>query len=241
MKNEARLYLDPRTKLIILTLFSIIVMVDVSGGAAYILRIILTFIPVILVMIEGRTNLAISFSLSFVLASFLMKFTQGRIFGLFGMLILFFCYMILQFAPTIITVSYCISTTKISEFMKTMDKLRLPQGLIISLAVMMRFFPTIREEYSFIKDAMKMRGISLGKGNLLNMVNYRVVPILFSCLNIGDELLAAAVTRGLGSPIRRTCVYEIGFSAIDIFLIIGMSLLSIIYLFMTLNSGLVIL
>ena len=43
---------DPRTKLLILALFSVVVMIDVVDGPAYIIRIIMTFIPVILVCLE---------------------------------------------------------------------------------------------------------------------------------------------------------------------------------------------
>ena len=104
------------------------------------------------------------------------------------MLILFLCYMITQFAPTMIMVWYCISTTKISEFMAAMNRMRLPQGLAISIAVMMRFFPTLSEEYRSIRDVMRMRRITFGGGKVTKMIEYRLVPLLFSCISIGDEL-----------------------------------------------------
>lgn len=51
------LRLDPRTKLLILALFSVVVMIDVVDGPAYIVRIIMTFIPVFLVCLEGKYTL----------------------------------------------------------------------------------------------------------------------------------------------------------------------------------------
>ncbi|MCR5848327.1 MAG: energy-coupling factor transporter transmembrane protein EcfT [Lachnospiraceae bacterium] len=47
-----------------------------------------------------------------------------------------------------------------------MQKMHIPDGITISLAVVMSFFPTIKEEYSAISDAMKMHGIRFGGGNL---------------------------------------------------------------------------
>ena len=56
---------------------------------------------------------------------------------------------------------------------------------------------------------MKMRGITFGGGNALKMIEYRMIPVLFSCVNIGDELTAAAITRGLGGKTKRTSVVEL--------------------------------
>ena len=150
-----RFHLDPRTKLLLLILFSVVVMIDVTDGPAYIVRAIMTYIPVVLVCLEGKPHVGARFTVLFILATWLMEITQENIGGIAGMLILFLCYMITQFAPTMIMVWYCISTTKISEFMAAMNRMRLPQGLAISIAVMMRFFPTLSEEYRSIRDAMR--------------------------------------------------------------------------------------
>lgn len=36
------------------------------------------------------------------------------------------------------------------------------------------------------------------------MLEYRLVPLMVSVVKIGDELSAAALTRGLGAPVKRT-------------------------------------
>jgi len=144
-----------------------------------------------------------------------LQLNANRLGGVVGMLVLAYASIIMQFMPTMITVWYCIGTTKISEFMAAMNRMHLPQGLSISIAVMMRFFPTLAEEYRSIRDAMKMRGIRFGGGKVSKMAEYRLIPLLFSSISIGDELSAAAVTRGLGAPVRRTNVCEIGLHARD--------------------------
>ena len=82
--------------------------------------------------------------------------------------------------------------------------------------VIFRFFPTVSEEYQAIRDAMKMRGIRFGGKNPFLMVEYRLVPLIVSVVKIGDELSAAALTRGLGAPGRRTNLCRIGFHAQDL-------------------------
>jgi energy-coupling factor transport system permease protein len=47
------------------------------------------------------------------------------------------------------------------------------------------------------------------------MIEYRMIPLLFSCVNIGDELSAAAVTRGLGGKVKRTGVQVLKMSVAD--------------------------
>ena len=48
------------------------------------------------------------------------------------------------------------------------------------------------------------------------MIEYRLIPLMVSVVKIGDELSAAALTRGLGAPVRQTNVCEIGFHVQDI-------------------------
>ena len=238
-KISSLLHLDPRTKMLILALFSVVVMIDVVDGPAYVVRIIMTFIPVFLVCLEGKIHIAARFTILFIAASLVQSYTQQHIGGSISkMLVLFVCFMITQFAPVMITVWYCISTTKISEFMAAMNRMHAPQGLSISLAVMMRFFPTLAEEYRSIRDAMKMRGIAFGGGKITKMITYRLIPLLFSSISIGDELSAAAITRGLGAPVRRTNVCEIGFHVYDFLMMIVMSVMTGLYVWFSLLSGL---
>lgn len=232
---------DPRTKLILLVLFSVIIMIDVTDGPAYIVRVIMTYIPVVLICLEGKPHIGARFTVLFIFATWLMVFTQEKIGGIAGMLILFVCYMVTQFAPTMIVVWYCISTTKISEFMAAMNRMHAPRGLSISIAVMLRFFPTLAEEYRYIRDAMRMRGIGFGGGKVSKMVEYRLIPLLFSSISIGDELSAAAVTRGLGAPVKRTNVCEIGFHCRDFVIIAVSFVLTLLYIYLSSESGSVIL
>ena len=53
-----------------------------------------------------------------------------------------------------------ISTTKVSEFLSAMNRVHAPKKLVIPLAVMLRYIPTIQEDWRFIKDAMRLRDVS---------------------------------------------------------------------------------
>ena len=117
--------------------------------------------------------------------------------------------------PSLMMGAYVVSTTTVSEFTAAMLRLHLSEIIIIPLSVMFRFFPTVADEFSSINAAMKMRGIALGGRHAGKIVEYRMVPLMTCSVKIGEELSAAALTRGLGGNVRRTNVCEIGFHVQD--------------------------
>ncbi len=214
--------LDPRTKFYMILIVSAVVMMSATTPFLWGVRIAMTLIPIILLIIEKRYTSAFGFAFLYIAALVLtFAFLSEESKGIFKSLLTGYSGIVVQFMPCLITAWYVIRTTKIDEFMSAMQKMKLPDGITISLAVVMRFFPTIKEEYSSISDAMKMRGISFGGGNAAKMVEYRMIPLLFSCVNIGDELSAAAITRGLGGKVKRTSVEELRLRFIDWLLIIA--------------------
>jgi energy-coupling factor transport system permease protein len=137
-----------------------------------------------------------------------------------------------RMGPGLLMGYFLLTTTTVSEFIAVMEKVHLPRQIIIPLSVMFRFFPTIKEESLSINNAMRMRGISFGKskGSLLSLMEYRFVPLFISCVKIGEELSCSALTRGLGSPVKRTNICKIGFGVSDLLygILTGITLLLIV-------------
>jgi energy-coupling factor transport system permease protein len=224
------LKLDPRTKLYMILIVSAIVMMSATTPLLWAVRIVMTMIPILLLIAEKRYASALRFFALYAVALILtFYFLSADSRGVFKALLTGYCGIVVQFMPALITAWYVVRTTKIDEFMSAMQKMHVPDGITISLAVVMRFFPTIKEEYGAIRDAMKMRGISLAGGNVVRMVEYRMIPLLFSCVNIGDELSAAAITRGLGGEVTRTSVVELRMKAVDYLLIFGFTGATVVF------------
>ena len=91
--------------------------------------------------------------------------------------------------------------------------MHIPEAFIIPFSVMFRFFPTIFEEAESIGNAMRMRGITEKNffKNPQAVLEYRIVPLMMSVVTIGNDLSAAALTRGLGNGKKRTSICKIGF------------------------------
>ena len=121
----------------------------------------------------------------------------------------------------IVAGKYLIDSTPVALLMSALEKLKLPQSLVITLSVMFRFFPTLGEEYRCIKNAMKMRGIGLNALNVMRhplmTLEYVMVPLLSSASRIGDELAAAGHTKGVDAPGKKVRYKTARFGLADIF------------------------
>lgn len=225
------LRLDPRTKLYMIFIVSAIVMMSATTPFLWALRISVTLIPIVLLIIEKHYASALRFLVMYTVAIILtFYYLSANSTGFIAAFLVGYCGIVVQFMPSVITAWYVVRTTKIDEFISCMQRMHIPDGITIALAVVMRFFPTIKEEYGSIRDAMKMRGIMLGGGNAVKMVEYRMIPLLFSCVNIGDELSAAAITRGLGGKVKRTSVAQLKFEAADYVLIAVFTATAVIFI-----------
>lgn len=112
-----------------------------------------------------------------------------------------------------------LSTTKVNEFLSAMNKAHVSNKVVIPLAVMLRYIPTIREDWRFIKDAMRLRDVTPSlKGLLTNpgiTMECVYVPLLMAASKAADELAIASVTRGIENPNPRTCLVQIHFGFQD--------------------------
>ncbi len=157
--------------------------------------------------------------------SYLSSFWEGEVLGMvLGML----TFLILRMIPVLMLGSWLVKTTKINDFIASMEKMKLPASVIIPLAVTLRFMPTIQTEFRFIKNTMKMRGISLSLGSIvkrpLMTTEYAMVPLLMRSIKVADELSASALTRGLGSHQKRTSYRDVRLNRNDILWAAGFTL-----------------
>ena len=95
-------------------------------------------------------------------------------------------------------------------------KFHLPQQLIITISVTIRYFPAIAEEIKHIRNAMRLRTIPLS-----SRVECFVVPLMMAASTTVGELSAAAVTRGIENPSKKTSIIQLRFRAIDYLILTG--------------------
>jgi energy-coupling factor transport system permease protein len=213
-ERRAGLSLDPRTKLFILVLINL---VTFTCPDLYTEWLCVALIAVTLLLMgawrQSLRGLAVYacmmglICLSGIVPGFLATFVS----------MMAICFR--RIMPAIFFASGVIATTRVSDLVSALQKLRVPRSVIIPFAVMLRFFPTAKEEFSYIRDAMKLRGVGFTPKNIftrpLTLLECVLIPMMLRCANIAEELSAAAVTRGIESEGRRTSMRDLEFRAGD--------------------------
>lgn len=221
-KSVRRFWLDPRTKLLLLFIINTIMMGGKIEGIAVAVRPVLASIPLILLLMGGKIRAAGIYVPLYALAAFGEAYLVPHTTGLANLLVIIASSLVTRFIPGLVMGYYVVTTTTVSEFTASMERMHVTSKIVIPLSVMFRFFPTVAEEARSISDSMKMRGIGGGSivKNPVGSLEYRVVPLIACVVKIGEELSAAALTRGLGGPLKRTNICRIGFGRWDIMLAI---------------------
>lgn len=219
--------LDPRTKLLLLFTSSVFVVGNAGEAWMIVFYWILVFLPVLLLLAEREWKIGIIAIVIYIGSYFAQMALQHEINAVESMLALSL-YIITKILPTVILARYIVKSTKVSEFLAAMNRMHVTDKLTIPISVIFRFFPTVVEESGAINDAMRMRGIEMGANKATEAVEYRMVPLIASCSIIGEELSAAAMTRGLDVGKKRSCIWSIRFRLAD-WIIIGFCLTCFIW------------
>lgn len=202
-RGEAKF--DLRTKLMLILVVNLFLLLSHS----LIFELVLVFGCLLLITIDGQEKSAFHFLVVFLTMLGIDQLLTPYINGFFFTLVSFITVALRKFLPCFILGKWILTKTEVSEFVAVMWKLRLPQTAIIPLSVVFRYFPTIKEEWTSIRAAMKMRGIHISLEHIM-------VPLLMSAVNVSEELSAAALCRGLDSPEPHTSLVQVRFRFSDV-------------------------
>ena len=207
--------LDPRTKLLILAITSISVFLNES----MVIECLFTTIPILLLLQAKEFRTASKYGLFFVALLMIQLFVIFKLPVTVGGIIYMFDVYIRKLIPCFMLGAFLIHTTKVSTFLAALSRLHLSKGFTISLSVTLRYFPTMAEEWNYIKDAMALRGITASligfMRHPIRVMEYVYVPMLVSASKISDEITQAAITRGIDHAGRRSCMEKVYFSIWD--------------------------
>ena len=206
---------DPRTKLFVLAISSVFVFMNKS----IVIECLLTLIPLLLLLFAKKFRVALKYGLIFTCLLLIQFLIIVRLPLTIGGVIYMFDVYIRKMIPCFMLGSYLINTTKVSTFLAALSQMQLPKGLTIALSITLRYFPTMKEEWNYIRDAMALRGIIVSPTEFvfhpLRIMEYVYVPMLVSASKISDEITQAAITRGIDHIKRRSCMERVEFSYID--------------------------
>ena len=215
-----KMHLDPRTKLFLILLC---VLSAVFAPNLYFHFVLVTFIG-LLAAVNGKWRYALRGIFAYALICAFTVWCMGVLTGTWRTMFVAFLGLVHKVYACGMLAGLVISTTKVGEFLSAMARLHIPKKLTIPIAVMLRYLPTIREDWRFIKDAMRLRDVSPTLWGFLKApamtVNCIYVPLLTAASKAADELSIASVTRGIENPKPRTCLVSIRMQTGDILTLI---------------------
>ena len=196
--------MDLRAKLAVLVAMNAVLLLSTSLWV----EVYLMAAALVLSVACGRPASAARFGAAFTALVAVELAVVPALDGFVAGLVMFAAVLVRKILPVLCTGLLVLTTTEVSEFIAVATRLRLPRSAIIPLSVAFRYFPTLAQEWTDVRDAMRMRGIGMS-------FEHVVVPIMMSAVNVSDELSAAALCRGIDRPGGRTCLKEARLSRVD--------------------------
>lgn len=147
---------------------------------------------------------ALRLAVYFLIVELLFELTSAYDVPLFFERIFFLLH---RLSPMVGIVILSTRSISVSQLVTGMQKLRCPKKMALTVAVALRFLPTIRQELSQIQDALKTRGLPLNPVTFMKApvltTEYVLVPFMMRGVRVADELSASAVTRAIENPSPR--------------------------------------
>ena len=135
-------------------------------------------------------------------------------------------YFFLCFITLTLAAINMIRTSEISEVLASLQNMKIPYYINIPLAVILRFFPTLKQDITCIKQGIKTRGIDISFLGFLKhtfkFYEMMLIPMLMRMLCTATELSASVETRGLGVSCKKTSYAEVKFRMLDMLLLVIM-------------------
>lgn len=216
--------LDPRTKLFALVLAAVYISLQLS----FKIEIILILIYVLPFFIGGLYLWGLAFlgiySVQLLASTYIMpQLTIPFLMFITSFLVHGFRFLL----PSIIAGTYAMKTTAVSAWIAAFKKLHFPNWLLIPLAVMARFFPTIQEDYRHIRKAMAFRGIGTSFWDLvkhpIQTLEFILIPLLMNATQVSEDLTVSSLTKGLSVPGKHTSVVRLKMKTLDwVYIILAM-------------------
>ncbi|WP_239229246.1 energy-coupling factor transporter transmembrane component T [Staphylococcus sp. ACRSN] len=231
VKDGNNKFLDPRTKLLLILIISLVSLTVNDMVPVVYIRLIFMIIPSVLIIVIGRYWIGFIFMMLIIMAWLVESMIAMQYNPVLTILIFIVAGIITRFLPALLMGYYILKTTEVEQFISSLERMEFPRKLTIPLAVMFRFIPTIREESKAIRDAMKMRGINLkfALKHPVKFIEYRLVPLLNSVIKIGNELTMASITRGLALNYSRTVMTTLKLRLFDWVLMIVAVVFCVLY------------
>lgn len=217
-------HFDPRTILYLLLISQIILFLDISIFIEVITVIILVVPFFISKQFKWGLRIGIVYSLQLFIAFIILPNINNAV-------LLYPLSMVAngfrELIPGMIVGIYAIKLTHSGEWISLFKKWHFPKFFIVPFSVIFRFFPTAREDYRQIRNAMAFRGIERGPVAFIKQpiqtFEFILIPLLMNASQVAQDLTISALTKGLSIPGKQTSIINLRMTKVDfIYMVIAL-------------------
>ena len=222
--------IDFRTKFFFFLFIGISTMEGSLARRYYYLGIFLALLPYLLALYDRKISLVSKgifyTGLAFLGQNIMEKFPNS----FWAMILNLYAGIVIKILPGLIMGYYTMTTTKMSDLVYSLQKIKFPNTIIIPISVMFRFFYSIKQDYKIIGEAMYMHDLTLKSffKNPSRFIEYKFVPLLMITSQTADNVAISAMTRGMKVDGERSSISRAQLRSIDyILLAFGIFIISL--------------
>lgn len=147
----------------------------------------------------------------------LYEFSSFKVLLLLSMML----FLVLRMYPFLMIGIIIQKSKNLGEITTSLKQWNIHSGIVLSIVVMLRYLPGIKEDLRIVHEAMKLKGIHLSFIHPIQSIEYIMIPMLFKSLKATEEFSCAALVKGYDCGKKRSSYFEVKFTWIDISFIIG--------------------
>lgn len=229
MKMNVKKELDPRTVLGIVFIFITLGLAINKPLSSHILLLICN----IYLITSKAYRECVLYSVIYIIIAGLMFYIYHIPNTTLALTIVSISYFVQKFVIAVMMIEFLKRKTSMPYVISAMQTMKFPNAVAIPFIVILRYMPTLREDYGYLKDSLKIRGIRTSGIEFfihpIRSLEFMIVPILFRSIRVAEELSTSVLLRGIENYKNRTNIYPLKFIKIDagyaLFTVIAVSML----------------
>jgi len=160
-----------------------------------------SFLLIVMARFKRLIVFLLIYAVMHITVNLAMTYHVGEIFALF-------LTVLMQSVPCFVLVSVLINKYTSAELLSALETMRIPRTLVVAVTITLKYIPTFSREFKYIKESMRLRGIAFTWKHPFKTFQYFIVPQLFRCAALSEEVTAAGLVKGIDSPVKRSSYYE---------------------------------
>lgn len=229
MKMNVKKELDPR---IVLGIVFIFITLGLAINKPLSSHILLLICNIYLITSKAYRE-CVLYSVIYIIIAGLMFYIYHIPNTTLALTIVSISYFVQKFVIAVMMIEFLKRKTSMPYVISAMQTMKFPNAVAIPFIVILRYMPTLREDYGYLKDSLKIRGIRTSGIEFfihpIRSLEFMIVPILFRSIRVAEELSTSVLLRGIENYKNRTNIYPLKFTKIDagyaLFTVIAVSML----------------